>query len=489
MRYVTRVRGIVVLLAAALALQGATAAADDETVPLPVLPDDDFGPVLLIEAINIRGNTATQDDIIRRALPIAPGDILHATDKRLRNARFKILALGFFRDVKFAMRKGSERGNVIIDVEVVERRTFILNKLWYGRTALTPYWFGVDIGERNLFGLGISMGGALIYAADGGIDGARPQYAGELRMADGSLHGTRWGAQGSLTLVHGSEIYRTQGIDDDVDDENFRAFPYRRFGGRFGATYDLTALARLAFGARVESIDTELPAAPTRTLSDGRVTDVDLHLKPGESRVVGVGLSLDRDTRSDPILPHAGGRITAAFELGTSSLGGDYDFATLFARYEHWWPFGEEDRHAFGIRLDGGVVIGDAPRFDRMYIGDFNGMLTPRPLGLVLSNASPIDFLPTRDDKPVYGEVGGIATLEYVTKLFRGVGARKRVYGGDFFLAFGVWGLAETEDYLLRDMSLMRSLPADLYVNTGLRVDTDLGRFEFSFANALGRLR
>jgi hypothetical protein len=236
------VRGIVVLLAAALALQGTTAAADDETAP--VLPDDNFGPVLLIEAINIRGNMATQDDIIRRALPIAPGDVLHATDQRLRKARFKILALGFFRDVKVAMRKGSERGNVIIDVDVVERRTFILNKLWYGRTSLTPYWFGVDIGERNLFGLGISMGGALIYAADGDIEGARSQYAGEVRMADGSLHGTRWGAQGSLTLVHGSEIYRTQGIDDDVADENFKAFPNRRFGGRFGATYDLTALAR-----------------------------------------------------------------------------------------------------------------------------------------------------------------------------------------------------------------------------------------------------
>ena len=84
---------------------------------------------------------------------------------------------------------------------------------------------------------------------------------------------------------------------------------------------------------------------------------------------------------------------------------------------------------------------------------------------------------------------GGIATLEYVTKLFRGIGARKRVYGGDFFTAFGVWGLAETNDYLLRDTTLFRSLPLDLYVNAGLRVDTDLGRFEFSFANALGRLR
>src|SRR6185503_15020156 len=72
-------------------------------------PDDEFGPVLLIERIDIGGNTATQDEIIRRALPIAPGDILHASDQRLRKARFKVLALGFFRDVTLAMKKGSQR--------------------------------------------------------------------------------------------------------------------------------------------------------------------------------------------------------------------------------------------------------------------------------------------------------------------------------------------------------------------------------------------
>lgn len=481
------VRSVVVLIA--LVLQGASAAADDASVASPALPDSDFGPVLLIEAINIRGNTATQEEIIRRALPIVPGDVLHATDKRLRKARFKVLALGFFREVKFAMRKGSERGNVIIDVDVIERRTFMMNKLWYGRTPLTPYWLGVDIGERNLFGLGIAVGAGFIYAANGGVEGSRDQWASELRMSDGSLKGTRWGAQGSMTLVHGSEPYRVQGDDDDTEPEGFKAFPYRRFGGRFIGTYDLTALTRLAFGVRLESINTELPTAPTRTLPDGRITGMDLHLKPGESRVVGIGFSLDRDTRSDPILPHAGSRITASVEIGTSAIGGDYNFATLYTRYEHWWPFRDGDRHAIGVRLAAGVVIGDAPRFDRIYASDINRMMTPRPMGLVLSNASPIDFLSTRDEKSVYGELGGLATVEYAVKLFRGIGARKRVFGGDFFVGVGVWGLAETEDYLLRDRGLWNSLPADLYVDTGLRVDTDLGIFEFTFANALGRLR
>jgi outer membrane protein insertion porin family len=477
-RYVTGVRGILVLF---LALLASSARADE------LVPDDDFGPVLLIEAIDIHGNTATQDEIIRRALPIQPGDILHATDKRLVKAKFKVIALGFFRDVTFAMKKGSQRGNVIIEITVVERGTFVLNKLWFGRTELTPYWAGVDLGERNLLGLGINLGGAFIYAAHGDVDGARDQWAGELRLSDGSLRGTRWGAQGSLTLVHGSEVYRVSGKDNDTSLGNFRAFPYRRFGGRFGATYDLTALARLGINGRIESIDTELPAAPTQTLPDGRVTAVDLHLEPGESRVISVGLTLDRDTRNDPILPHAGGRITAAFELGTSALASDYDFASLFARYEHWWPF-KEEKHAIGLRLGGGVVTGHAPRFDRIYISDINRMLTPRPLGLVLSNAAPLDFFATRDEKPTYGEVGGIVTVEYVAQLFRGVG-KKRVYGGDFFVGAGLWGLAETRDYLLRDTAFWRAVPADLYVDAGLRIDTDLGIFEFTFANALGRLR
>ncbi|HTL33569.1 MAG TPA: BamA/TamA family outer membrane protein, partial [Kofleriaceae bacterium] len=411
----------------------------------------------------------------------------HATDKRLRNARFKVIALGFFRDVTFAMKKGSQRGNVIIEITVVERGTFVLNKLWFGRTTLSPYWAGVDLGERNLLGLGIAMGGAFIYAAEGGAQGGRDQWAGELRLSDGSLRGTRWGAQGSLTLVHGSEIYRVQGEPSDDSLDNFRAFPYRRFGGRFGATYDLTALARLGITGRIESIDTELPAAPTRTLIDGTVTDVDLHLEPGESRVITIGLSLDRDTRNDPILPHAGGRITAAFELGTSALASDYDFATLFARYEHWWPLHDE-KHAIGMRLGGGVVTGYAPRFDRIYISDLNRMLTPRPLGLVLSSAAPLNFLSTRSEKPTYGEIGGIATVEYVMQLFRGIG-KKRVYGGDIFVGVGLWGLAETGDYLLRDAAFWDSLPVDLYVDAGLRIDTDLGIFEFTFGNALGRLR
>jgi hypothetical protein len=492
---------LLVVALVAIAARGHARADDDPeatTVASPALPvaieheapplheDNEAGPLILIEAIEIAGNTATQTEIIRRALPIHPGDILHSTDRRLRDTRFKVLALGFFRDVTLAMRKGSVRGQVVIEVHVVERGTFVLNRLWFGTNSVSPWWLGTDVGDRNLLGLGIALGGGFIYASHGDVAGSRDQWAGEVRLSTSTLLGSRWGALGSLTLVHGSELYRVGGTGDA--DADFHAFPYRRFGGRFGATYDVSALSRIAMTVRAEQIDADLPVAPTQVLPDGRVAAVDLHLEPGASRVVTAGITFDRDTRPDPILPHSGGRVTAAAEVGTGALLSQYSFATLFGRYEHWWPVGDDDAYTIGVRLAGGVVIGNAPRFDRIHISDVDHLLTPRALGLVLSNSAPFDVLHTRADKPDYGDIGGTATIEVARRLFRGSG-KNRVYGGDLFVGGGLWGLADTDELLLRDTSLWKSLPIDVYADIGVRIDTDIGIFELTIGNALGRLR
>ncbi len=91
------------------------------------------------------------------------------------------------------MRRGSSRGKVIIEIHVVERGTFVLNKLWFGTTNQAPYWLGADVGDRNLLGLGIMLGGGIIYAAPGEAPGSRAQWAGEVRLADPSVFGSRWG--------------------------------------------------------------------------------------------------------------------------------------------------------------------------------------------------------------------------------------------------------------------------------------------------------
>ena len=443
---------------------------------------DAIGPVIVIEDIEVVGNRSTLTEVILRALPVAPGDTLRAGDPRLRDARFKLLALGFFRDVNLGLRKGSARGHVVLTVTVVERGTVVLNRLWFGSSVSSPWWAGLDVGERNFLGTGLGLGGGFVYAGSGDIAGSRDQWAAELRVADPSLWGSPYGIRGSFTWVHGSEPYRI-GPEAAQEPEDFRAFSYQRSVVRGGVTWDVTGSTRLSTDLRVEAIDASVPAAPTRTLDDGRVVGIDLHLRPGSSQVVSVAFGFDRDSRSDPVLPRSGDLFAAQAEFGSTLLGGSYDFAGILARYERWWPAG--GKGAIGIRLAGGIVLGDAPRFDRIHVGDVDRLLTPRALGLVVSTQGSHDLLGTGTGDLDYGEVGGSAILEYGRSLFRRGGI---VYGGDWFVGGGLWTLATRDDLALRDDRIRDSLPLDVVVDAGLRLDTEIGVFELTIANALGRV-
>jgi outer membrane protein insertion porin family len=456
---------------------------DPAPAPAADAADAAFGPLVVIDAILVSGNRATADRVILRALPVAVGDVLRVGDPRLVNARFKVLALGFFRDVKLELRRSARRGHVVLLVTVEERGTVVLNRLWFGTSTTSPWWFGADLDERNFVGTGVGVGGGAVFAGHGDVPGSRDQWAAELRVASETLGASRWGARGALTVVHGSEPYRVAGGDHDTDAIDFGAFPYRRIAGRFAATYGLTGLSRLTLGGRVELVRATLPTAPTRTLPDGRVVPVELDLEPGDSRIVTASLAFDRDTRPDPALPRTGSHAAAAVELGSTLLGGSYDYATILARYDRWWPV--RRTQAIALRLAGGVVVGRAPRFDRIQVGDVDRMLTPRALGMVVApNTSP-DFLGTGTGGIAYGDVGGSAVVEWSIRLFR---RRQHVYGGDLFVGGGLWGIANADALRTRDRSAWRSLPVDLVFDAGLRVDTEVGIFELSLANALGRV-
>jgi outer membrane protein assembly factor BamA len=437
--------------------------------------DPTFGPVIEIEDIVVVGNHATAAGVVERALPFARGDVIRAGDPRLARARWKLLALGFFRDVDVALAKGSARGRVIVRVTVAERGTIALNRLWFGTSALAPWWLGADLSERNLLGTGLHVGGALAYVDAGAVAGGRAQWSGELRLADPALGRSRWGLHGAISAHRGSEPYRATGPAGTSAPEDLRAFTYARVGGRLGATWAATPLTALSADLRVEAIDAAPPTDPVRTYPDGTRRVLDLGLVPGASRVTTVALSMVHDARPDPALPHEGQRAEVLFELGAAP--GDYDFAALLARYDRFWPL--TSRHALGLRAAGGVVLGDAPRFDRIHLGDVNRMMSPRVLGMTTALAAPPDLLGTANAEAVYGQYGGNLVAEYVYRWWRGP---DRIYGGDLFIAVGAWGLRSD------DAQPGAGPPIDLVVDVGLRVDTELGVFEFSLANALGRV-
>ena len=443
-----------------------------------------FGTAITIDDIVIRGNDTTSDRLIRRVLPVTRGSIVRSGEATLRNARYKILALGFFRHVKLSLQRGSERGHVVLIIDVLERTTFALNRLWFGTSNSSTAWLGADVSERNFLGTGFTVGGAAVFANDSDIAGSRNQYAGEIRIAAPGVLNSRWSLGGSLTAIHGSEPFRINGEPPSDATTNFNAFSYSRIGGRAFATYELTAWSRVSFGARFERIDADVPAAPTRTLNDGTIAPVDLHLLDGSSHVSSISAGYDHDTRNDPVLPHDGAHLQLVAELSLEQIGSSYDFASLLARYDRFWSVRGSSGNTIALKLAGGIVLGNAPRFDLIHVADVDRMLTPRALGLVLAANSPPNFLGTRRPDEVYGDVGASAMVEYGIPLFRG---GKHIYGGDIFVAAGLWGLTNTSQLQLRDNSVWQSLPIDLMFDAGLRLDTDLGIFEFTLANALGR--
>jgi outer membrane protein assembly factor BamA len=460
----------------------------DAPPPDPLAPGADpldpgeFGPVLTIEAIAITGNHSTAERVIRRALPIAVGDVLRASDPRLATARWKVLALGFFREVKLELRRGQAHGGVVLAVTVEERGTVGLNRLWFGTSSTSSWWLGADLEERNFAGTGIGVGGGFVYAPRASVTGSRDQWAGEIRIADAVIGASRWGARAAFTAEHGSDPYRIAG-DHTTASGDFRAFSYRRLGGRAAGTFSLTPLSRLLLGGRFEVVDAALPAAPTRSLPDGQVVPVRLDLADGRSRIATVSVAFDRDTRPNPALPREGSHLAIAAETGATAFGGSYDFATVVARYDRWWPI--RARQAIALRLAGGVALGNTPRFDRLYVGDVDRMVAGRALGLALTTGTSAALLGTAAGEVDHGDVGGTAIAEWSMQLFHGHG---HIYGGDVFVGAGLWALGDTRGSGVHGRSTWRALPVDLVADAGVRIDTEIGIFELSLANALGRV-
>jgi hypothetical protein len=74
--------------------------------------------------------------------------------------------------------------------------------------------------------------------------------------------------------------------------------------------------------------------------------------------------------------------------------------------------------------------------------------------------------------------------IEYAVPIWR---RRGFVYGGDAFLAVGLFGMASNGDGIAPGPFTWRSLPIDLTGDLGLRLDTYVGIFTISIANALSR--
>lgn len=444
---------------------------------------DRLSPRYVVEAIEVHGNQKTQDFVIRRALQVEVGQELSVDDPRFDASRYSVLALGFFSEVSLRLKKGSKRGRVILVVDVVERGTILLSDIFLGFSRATDAWGGIGLAEKNFLGKGIALEGAFVLGADPDVERGSIQQGYWARASAPNLAGGPIEANASFLFVDGNEFFRKSGPDDSSDPDNFLSIRYRRIGGTAGIGFNLGSVTRLHFDYRGEAVQASIPTGAVRRTPSGVGRPIDFGIADGDSVLSALSLTAEWDQRSDPVVPERGWRLAVAADASTRLLGSSYSYVKLTTTFRYYLP--TSWGHIFAFGGFAGVVFGDAPFFERFFIGDLNYLVPARALGLNFATLPSRNVFGTSIAGKRYEDIALRTTVEYIIPWFRG---GTFVYAGDFFINTGLIFLGSTDDLRLRDRSLARAIPIDLTVDAGLRLDTRIGIFRLSVGNALGRI-
>jgi hypothetical protein len=146
-------------------------------------------------------------------------------------------------------------------------------------------------------------------------------------------------------------------------------------------------------------------------------------------------------------------------------------------------PFG----HVLHLEGYAGGVFGDAPLFERFYVGDFSDLLPDRVLDLNFDHRPAPNFLNTDIVEIRYGNYAAKLNAEYRVPLYRGI---RSIYGVDVFGSVGLYSVANLQDFVdpASGYSGFATVPIDLTFNAGLRVDTQAGRIVLGLSNFIGLL-
>jgi outer membrane protein assembly factor BamA len=440
-----------------------------------------------LEGIEVRGNTTTLARVVLRYVPFRAGDVLDVDDPELEATRFRLLGTGFFRDVQLSLRRGTRRGLVVLVIDIVERNTVVVDGIWLGLSAdvdpsgnrrpLTAYG-GARVTETNLAGTGVALGGAFAVADQ--------QLALRVRLADPQFLHTNWVAETELLYSAARDFF---GLSDVLvspmqPNQDFAVLEYKRFGGRLGAGHDVGVSSQIFFDYRLEKID----ATPPNAASEHRGADVepiDFMLDPGSSILSTVRATFLNDTRDHPFLPTRGHRLQASADAALTPLGSDYTYTKLVLSGSQWFslPWG----HVLEVYGFAGAVFGNAPLFERFYVGDLSDLLPDRVLDLSFDRRPAINYLDTDIVEIRYGNYAAKLNAEYRVPLYRGT---RSIYGVDLFGSFGLYGLANEQDFVehARGYRGFSTVPIDLTYNLGLRIDTQAGGFVLGVSNFVGLL-
>lgn len=430
-----------------------------------------------LEKIRIIGNHKTLRSVVLRYIPIRPGDFFSVENGRLEEARYRMLAGGLFSEVSFELKKGTARGYVFLEITVKERNTIVVRDLSIGVTRIAPHLnevvpFGsLGIEEGSLLGTGIQLGGT--------VAASKNQSAYRIYLRDNHFLNSRFGVHVEGVFAEAQEYFGEHFLPAPDEESTFGTYEiinYRRAGIRLGTGYNLLLDYFFWFDVRFENILVEEPRTLVGTreplLNEPPVSIG--YVQPDASVLSSFMFGFTRDTTNHPVLPFEGSLTRFSAELSHPALGSDYDFAKFQVKHKTHIPFGKKGQ---SICVGGmaGLITGNAPFFDQFFVGDFFAFVPDRKLGLNFSNLHP-QLLDTAITDMWYEDLVLSFNTEYSRPIYRGSGI---IYGINAFIRAGFFALSSIEHLD------GKNLPIDFTGDFGVRIDTRVGIFSFSFASVL----
>ena len=299
------------------------------------------GRRVYIERINVSGNYRTEDYVIRRVFRIAEGDAYNKV--MVDQARQRLMALGFFKDVKVNKEPGSAGDRVVLSVEVTEQSTGELS-FSAGYSSAEGVIGDITYSERNFMGTGQFVQVKLSASqVSYGLDTSWT----EPRFLDRNL------SFGVDAFVRNSDYKADTGLTN-AGYEDFRTGGSLRFG--FGLLENVWLNTNYTFMYEdIYNLDTTAPLA--------------VYEVAGSTMTSSVGYSLIWDTRNNRKNPSRGFYFSVSQDF--AGVGGDVDYVRSVAEGRGYYPL-TRDITLVGRVIGGNIMNwngGDIRTVDDFYKG------------------------------------------------------------------------------------------------------------------------
>jgi outer membrane protein insertion porin family len=369
------------------------------------------GEPVIVDRIEITGNTKTRDSVVRREMRLQEQELFSGS--KLRKSRNALQRLGFFKEVNVSTRRGdaTDRLDVVVDVSEGQTGAFSAGA---GFSSADSLLFNVQIRENNLFGRGQRV------------------------VANVDIGSIRRNIVLSFTEPYFLRTPLILGIDGFNWQIDFDGFERSGTGAGVSLTYPVTAFGwdtlwgmsleevRLGIGYRFEeaeigNIDSDATAS--------------IKAEEGTSYVSSLTPRITRNTLNHAFDPTAGSVQDLSVEL--AGLGGE-EFIKAELRNRFYYTFLRSKRfgdftYSLGTTLgygigDAGVDGDELPLFERYFPGGINSIRGYEARSLGPREAKRNRFGRVQFTNPVGGSVLLVANNEVIFPLARAIGLKGVVF-------------------------------------------------------------